>query len=125
MKLLVLILALCGMAFGQPTGVSYAATPTQVAISYTAPSSAACTIPVSASSLFSPLVNDLITDPGGTNDLARASTVLGTGFQRTVVIGKRNAVRSSMNGFANQYVSNALQTNTTYYASIICGSAAI
>jgi hypothetical protein len=123
-KTAVLIVALCGIAFGQATGISVQATPTQVVISYTAPSSAGCPVVVSTSNTLSPLVNDLITDPGGTSDLARASTVLGTGFQRTVVIGKRNAVRSGMNGFSTQYVSNALQTNTTYYGSLTCGSAA-
>ena len=85
-------------------------TATQAAIAYTAPNGSACSIAVSPSSGYAPLINDLITD--STADLARPSTVT-AGNARTVVIGARNAPLSGVNGFVTQRISTALQANTS------------
>jgi len=94
-------------------------TATQAAIAYTAPNGSACSIAVSTSSSYAPLINDLITD--STSDLARPSTVT-AGNARTVVIGARNAPLSGVNGFVTQRISNALQANTSYFYQIACGA---
>jgi hypothetical protein len=94
-------------------------TATQAAIAYTAPNGSACSLAVSTSPSYSPLINDLITD--STLDVARASTVT-AGNARTVVIGARNAPLSGINGFVTQRISNALQTNTSYFYQITCGA---
>jgi len=94
-------------------------TATQAAIAYTAPNGSACSIAVSTSPTYSPLINDLLTD--STSDLARASTVT-SGNSRTVIIGARNAPLSGINGFVTQRISNALQTNTSYFYQITCGA---
>jgi hypothetical protein len=94
-------------------------TATQAAIAYTAPNGSACSIAVSPSSGYAPLINDLITD--STADLARPSTVT-AGNARTVVIGARNAPLSGVNGFVTQRISNALQANTSYFYQIACGT---
>jgi hypothetical protein len=94
-------------------------TATQAAIAYTAPSGSACSIAVSTSSSYAPLIDDLITD--STSDLARTSTVT-SGNSRTVVIGARNAPLSGVNGFVTQRISNALQANTSYFFQIACGA---
>ena len=95
------------------------ATATQVALSYNAPSAAACTLAVSPSASLAPLVNDLITD--STLDLSRASTIA-FGLSRTVVVGKQNALLSNINGYNTQRISGALQALTPYFYSITCGS---
>src|SRR6202041_4125504 len=100
MKKLFLLFIPFSTLLAQPTNVVATATPTQITISYLAPNSSACTLAMSTSNTLSPLVNDLITDSGGTSDLARASTVTNS-LNRTVVIGKRNAVLSAMNGYNN------------------------
>jgi len=94
-------------------------TATQAAIAYTAPNGSACSIAVSTSASYSPLINDLLTD--STSDLARTGTVT-AGNARTVVIGARNAPLSGVNGFVTQRISNALQANTSYFYQIACGS---
>lgn len=120
----VIITLFCSLAHSQTGVIVQGVTPTQVSVAYTAPNSSACTLALSTSNTLSPLVVDLQTDAGGANDLARASTVT-NGLARVVVIGKRNAVLSTINGYNNQYVSNALTTNTQYFGSVTCGGSPV
>ena len=116
------LLSLClavGCCMAQSNVRVLGTTATQAAIAYTAPNGSACSIAVSTSSSYSPLINDLITD--STSDLARISTVT-AGNARTVVIGARNAPLSGVNGLVTQRISNALQANTPYFYQIACGA---
>jgi hypothetical protein len=103
-----------GISGVQVTGV----TNTQAVLQFNAPDSTACTIEVSESPTFSPLVND-VNPAMFTNanlDLSRSSTVV-NGHTRTVVIGRRTA-EHALDGWVR---SRALQQNTaTYYRA--CGS---
>jgi hypothetical protein len=93
-------------------------TPTQAVIAYTAPDSSACTIEVSESASYIPLVNDVnpALFPGSNLDGRPGS--LGNGLARTVVIGKR-ASEMAADG---RYYSRALQAYTPHYYRITCGS---
>lgn len=90
---------------------------TQAIISYTAPSTAACTVKVSESITYSPLVKDF--DPAFfTNaDQDDRDGNLGAGTTaRQILLGRRvtNLALDS-----NKY-SRALQTNTTHYVRVNC-----
>ena len=92
-------------------------THTQAILTYTAPNSGACSVEVSESPSYSPLVHDV--NPvlfAGSNLDSRAEN-LSSGRARVFVLGKRRAEKA-LNG---HWYSRALQTVTTHYYRIRCG----
>ena len=123
MKLLLLVPTLAGSCFAAITGVRVSgATATQAIVTYTAPSTSACSLTVSGTADAkgnpqTPLMHDVDTAlfPGADQDNRTGNT--GNGLERTFVIGKRAAAV----GADGRYYSRALETNTTYYGKIACG----
>ena len=106
------------LGFATITGVSVVGTTaTQSVLAYTAPSSGACTVAVSLSPSYTPLVPDV--DPtlfSGSNSDARAGAIA-VGLARIFVAGTRIVQATSGTNY-----SRALQASTAYYFQIICGS---
>jgi len=120
MKIAVLGVALIARAgFGAVGNVAVrSVTNTQAILTYTAPDTSACTVAVSESATLAPLVHDV--DPAlfaGSNLDSRTES-LSSGRARVFVIGKRRAEKA-LNG---HWYSRALQTVTTHYYRITCGS---
>jgi hypothetical protein len=93
-------------------------TSTQAVLKYTAPDEGGCSVEVSESAGFSPLVHDV--DPGlfaGSN-LDSRSEGTSNGSERVFVIGKRRAER----GTDGHWYSRALQAYTRHYYRITCGA---
>jgi hypothetical protein len=91
-------------------------TSTQAILAYTAPDTNPCTVVVSESPSYSPLVHDV--DPGlfaGSNLDSREGAASGT--QRVFVAGKRRAEK----GGSGRWYSRALQAFTTHYYRVTCG----
>jgi len=112
MRLLLLTLFTAFALSAQPTDLRVdGTTPTQVVLSYKAPSSSACTISTS------PAVNDVDDTlfPGSDSDAARAITVAG---RRTFVLGTRTAQL----GDDNRMYSRALAADSAYAITVTCGS---
>lgn len=97
----------------QVTGVTH----TQAILSYTAPRPAPCTIEVSESPSFAPLVHDVNGRlfAGANSDATRR---LGSGRTRLVVIGKRQSDKAA----DGRLYSRALATDTVHYVRVTCGS---
>ena len=118
MRLSVLALA-ASTAFGAISNVQVrGVTPTQATLSYTAPDASACSVEVSESPSYLPLVHDV--DPvlfAGSNLDSRSEGIV-SGMQRVFVAGKRRAEKA-VNG---KWYSRALQAFTTHYYRITCGS---
>jgi hypothetical protein len=94
------------------------ATPTQALVSYVAPDANSCTVEVSESASYQPVVPDV--DPklfAGADRDQRSGNIF-AGQQRLLVIGKR-AAEIARNG--HRY-SRALQTAAAHYFRITCGS---
>jgi hypothetical protein len=92
-------------------------TNTQAALQYTAPDAAACTVEVSTSPTYVPLVHDV--DPAifaGSNLDTRPGSISGN-VPRTFVAGTRDAEQ----GLSGQWYSRALQALTQHYYRITCG----
>jgi hypothetical protein len=93
-------------------------TATQALISYSAPDSSACTVEISESPTYGPLVHDV--NPAlfpGSNLDSRAESY-SVGATRVFVAGKRRAER----GLDGHWYSRALQTNTRHYYRRTCGA---
>ena len=128
--LLLFIVSQMGITFNIPTlnvpsveasfSVSIAGvTATQAIFAYTAPDNSPCTIEVSESSSYTPLVHDVDSTLFSGANLDTRSGALGAGTtNRIVVIGKRAAEQA----LDSKYYSRALQTNTTHYYRVSCGS---
>jgi hypothetical protein len=108
-----------GPAFGAIGNVAVrGVTNTQAILTYTAPDSNACSVEVSEAASYSPLVHDV--DPAlyaGSNADSRPETI-SSGRARVFVVGKRRAEKA-LNG---RWYSRALQTVTTHYYRITCGT---
>jgi hypothetical protein len=92
-------------------------TNTQAILTYTAPDAGVCSVTVSESPTYSPLVHDV--DPtlfAGSNLDSRPES-MSSGRSRVFVLGKRRAEKA-LNG---HWYSRALQTVTTHYYKITCG----
>ena len=92
--------------------------PTQALLSYTAPTTNPCTVQVSESNNYTPLVHDV--DPAlfsGANLDSRANSVT-SATQRIFLAGKR-AIELASDG---RKYSRALQQGTLHYFQITCGS---
>ena len=97
------------------------ATPREVILRYTAPSPAACTIEVSESSSFTPLVNDV--NPSlfaGSNSDFRNGT---QGRARAFILGAAGTgINYAPVDLTAKRSSRALQTNTLHYYRLTCGA---
>ena len=116
-KILALML-LAGSTLSAMTVNVATTSPTQAVLTYTAPSNSACTVEVSESNAYSPLVHDV--DPAlfsGSNSDGR-SGALTSGTARIFVVGTRQIQAAS----DSKNYSRALQQNTTHYARVTCGS---
>jgi hypothetical protein len=94
-------------------------TGTQAVISYAAPDSNPCSIVVSESPAFSPLVHDVDSSLFAGADLDSRQLDLNNGQQRTIVIGHR---RSDLAVDGKLY-SRALQVSTQHFYRLTCGAA--
>jgi hypothetical protein len=93
-------------------------TSTQAVIAYTAPDDNPCTVEVSESAAYTPLVHDVDTVLfDGANSDSRAGSI-SNGRLRTFVAGKRTAEI----GNDNWRYSRALQAYTAHYFRITCGA---
>ena len=93
-------------------------TSTQAILAYTAPDTNPCSVEVSQSQSYLPLVHDV--DPAlfaGSN-LDNRPEATGSGIQRVFVAGKRRADK----GTTGKWYSRALQAFTTHYFRITCGA---
>jgi uncharacterized protein (TIGR03437 family) len=90
----------------------------QSLLSYQAPDNQSCTVEVSESPSFRPLVHDVdpALFPGADSDARPGSLV--DGLKRMFAIGKRAVERGS----DGNWYSRALQTDTTHYFRIRCGA---
>ena len=106
---------------GQVQGV----TSTQAVLSYTAPSAAACTVEVSESASYSPLVHDV--DPGifAASNLDSRASGASSGVYRRFVVGTRKAQQADTGSYAGRWFSRALKANTLHYYRITCGATVI
>jgi len=94
-------------------------TSTQAVISYTAPDPNPCTVEISESPTYVPLVHDVDTAlfPGANSDSRPGA--ISSGRARVFIAGKRTAEIAA----DNWRYSRALQVYTTHYFRITCGSA--
>jgi hypothetical protein len=119
MKHLMLLFASLLPAVAAITGVSVqSSTATQAILLFTASDNGTCTVEVSESASFAPLVHDVdaLLFPGSNLDNRTESA--SSGRERTFVIGKRRAEKA-LNG---KWYSRALQAYTPHYYRITCGA---
>lgn len=111
------------VTLGTSQAVSMSTTPTSSIMSYTAPTTSACTVEVSESASYTPLVNDvnatLITSSPAANLDSRAGSVGAGTTSRVFVAGSRTIV---LGADTVTYYSRALQANTLHYYRITCNS---
>jgi hypothetical protein len=107
------------LGFADITNVRVAGTTaTQAILAYIAPDNSACTVAVSTSSSYTPLVHDV--DPAlfsGANSDSRPGSI-DSGRSRVFVVGKRTVERD----LAGHNSSRALQAATLHYFRITCPS---
>jgi len=120
-----LLILIASIAAAQPTFLTIqGAASTQVIFSYTSPDTAACTLEVSESSTYTPVVNDVNNTlfSGSNSDANRAIYGASLAARRMVVIGTRDTQQSG-----STWYSRALRANTQHYLRVTCtgGSAAV
>lgn len=118
MRLILLLVPIVLTA--QPTRMRVTGvTATQAVIEYIAPSSSDCTIEVSESPSYSPVVNDVNGSlfSGANSDARFTSERSADGLTRRFVVGTRT---SGLSG--TTFYSRALQQNTQHYYRLTCGS---
>ncbi|HSB15233.1 MAG TPA: hypothetical protein VLE22_12300, partial [Bryobacteraceae bacterium] len=93
-------------------------TPTQAVIAYTAPSSAACTLEVSESASYTPLVHDIDTALFASSNADSRAGNVNIGKSRTFVVGQRTVGTAS----DGKRYSRALQADTVHYFRVTCGA---
>src|SRR3989442_9223077 len=93
-------------------------TATQAILSYTAPDTNACTVEVSESAAYVPLSHDVDAALFAGSNLDNRAESYSQGRDREFVVGKRRAEKGS----DGRWYSRALQTVTTHYYRITCGS---
>lgn len=95
-------------------------TQTQIVIDYTAPTTAACSVEASKSSLYTPLAHDVNTSMYATSDQDSRAGSQSLGRWRRFVLGKQGpaAIEAASDGI---YYSRALQVDTDYYIRVTCG----
>jgi hypothetical protein len=113
-----ILLLLISVLSAQPTGLHVVGVPlpTQAVISYTAPSATYCTVEVSHSSSYSPLIHDVNGSlfSNADRDLSRSTTVV-NGLYRQVVIGAKTSDAAS-----GVFYSRALFTERAHYVRVTC-----
>lgn len=98
-------------------------TPTQAVLTYTAPSTSACTWEVSLSNTYSPVVADVNATlyPGSNSDDRAGSLGAGT-TSRTFVLGEGGTgIKYAPVASDGKRYTRALQANTAHYARVTCG----
>ena len=117
MKQFLPVLFVAGVASAQPTQLRVdGTTPTQAILSYRPPDGAPCTIEVSESPTFSPVVNDVNAAYfAGSDSDTRPGTVYTPGA-RTLVVGARE-VQTDIAGVKR---SRALAAATRHYVRVTC-----
>lgn len=120
-KILLICLAIAGGLLAQPTAVRVVGpTNTQAVLAYNSPDDAACTLELSESASYTPLVHDV--DTGyytGANADSRAGNIT-IGRSRVFVLGKRSIELATTGTYVGKYFSRALQSNTKHYYRLTC-----
>jgi len=93
-------------------------TNTQAVLQYTAPDASACTVAVSTSPTYSPLVHDVDSSIFAGSNLDNRPGSMSSGVPRTFVAGTRDAEQ----GLNGHWYSRALQALTPHYYQIACGA---
>jgi hypothetical protein len=121
MKIAATCLVLCIPASAQNSVRVYGVTSTQALLNYDAPDQSPCTIEVSESPTYLPLVADLdpLLFPGADSDAER--NILPAGTSRLVPIGLRIAAQAR----DGKWHSRALGAETQHYVQVNCGDTPI
>lgn len=93
---------------------------TEGILHYTATSGAACTVEVSESNTYSPLVHDFDSTLFSGSNLDSRVTSANSGTDRWVVMGKRAGEQAT----SGRWYSRALQALTTHYVRVTCNGGA-
>ncbi|MFN7939200.1 MAG: hypothetical protein U0R19_38100 [Bryobacteraceae bacterium] len=118
--ILLLLGALPGIAAVADLSVA-GSTSTQIIVTYTAPTEAACTVAVSKDAGYSPVVADVDAAIYAGSNLDSRPGALSQGRYRVVVLGRQGptAIEAGGDGY---HRSRSLQADTTYYIQVNCGA---
>ena len=122
MRTILMAISLSALSiFAQPSSLSLiGATNTQAVITYSASSDSPCTVEVSESPSYSPLVHDVDGTLFTEANLDSRATSVNSGIWRKVVVGARRVDLA----LDSVYYSRALQAYTTHYYRITCDGVA-
>ena len=105
--------------------LTLAATSKQMMVSYTAPDTNVCTVEVSESPSYSPLVDDVNSSLFSGSNLDSRSGSLGMGAtDRTFLVGTAPDMKGMISNLASdaKRYGRLLQPGTTYYVRVTCGA---